>query len=173
MAWDWKEELAKIGLGKTLTGLLLLVGFLFVVMWRETLFAKWTLVAEGLSKPALMAALGLALVAVGLEALAIACLLYVLFRKQPAPPSATAADPIMLKRYGVLWDKDENPHCPVDKTYMPFFSHGVVSDHECDYLRCPACHATIPLWDSNLGGLALHDAKKFIQQDRAFGRISD
>jgi|SRR6267143_6834529 len=120
MDWNWKEELAKMGLGKTLTGLLLLVGFLFAILWRETLFEKWTLVAEGLSKPALMAALGLALVAVGLEALAIACLLYVLFRKRPALSAATLPDPIMLKRYGVLWDKDQNPHCPVDKTYMPF-----------------------------------------------------
>lgn len=82
---DATEELLKLTLGKIVTGLLLLIGFLFAVVWREALFQKWILVAERLSKSALMALLALALIGIILEALGIAYLLYLLNRNRRSP----------------------------------------------------------------------------------------
>ena len=78
---DAREELAKLTLGKIVSGLLLLTGLLIAIIWRETLASKWAQVAEGLSKPALMALLGLVLIAAILEALVILLFSYFLFSK--------------------------------------------------------------------------------------------
>ncbi len=164
---DWKEELAKLTLGKIVTGFLLLGGFLMAVVWRETLYGKWVQVAEGQSKQGLLALLGLAIMAVLIEALGIACLLY-LYRRKRKPTELE-----MLKRFGVLWDFDLNPHCPVDKTPMAFFSHGLISDHQCDYLICPACKATIPLWDSISGGLNVQKAQQLVGVDIPWEQTAD
>jgi hypothetical protein len=118
-----------------------------------------------------MALLGLALIGLVLETLLIAYLLYEIYRNRQ--PTLLPPEPTMLKRFGVLWDKNQNPHCPVDKTLMAFFSHGLISDHPCDYLICPACKATIALWDSLLTGLSVFAAKEFIRKDIRRGQISD
>ena len=123
---DAKEELAKLTLGKIVTGLLLLIGFLVAIVWRETLFGKWLQVAEGVSKSGLMALLGLALIATLLEGLLIAYLLYLFYRNRR---NTSSQEPTMLKGFGILWDHDQNPHCPADQTLMRPRVHAT----NCDY----------------------------------------
>jgi hypothetical protein len=164
---DLKEELAKLTLGQIVTATSLLIGSLALIVFREILAEKWAQVTAGLSTRGLSAALGLALIAIVIETTGIAYLLYLLYRQKPK-----IADPPMLKQFGVLWDFDLNPHCPVDKTPMAFFSHGLISDHKCDYLRCPACDVKIPLWDSVAGGLGLNKAKQLVEIDVPFKQMT-
>jgi hypothetical protein len=161
-----KEKL----LDRIVEAALALIVLLFSIIYLAVPSEVWGRVSEVVPKRALWALLGLATIAI---CFLVGALIDNWRKNRHVPMLLPAGEPVMLKRFGVLWDKDQNPHCPVDKTYLPFYSHGVVSDHECDYLRCPACHETYPLWDSNLGGLALHDAKQFIQQDIQVGRISN
>lgn len=160
---DAKEELLKLTLGKTITGLVLLIGFLLAIVWREALFGKWTQVAEGVSKPALMALLGLALIAALLEALGIAYL-YLLYRSRRNIPPQSSTEPTMLKRFGVLWDKDQNPHCPVDETLMRPRVHEAARDW--DVLMCPKCDRKYPLKDVDMSSLLLPAAQNLIRQGK-------
>ncbi len=167
-----KEELLKITIGKITTGVLLLIGFLCAVIWRESLFQKWTQVAEGVSKPALMALLGLVLIAAVLEAFGIAYLLYLLYRR----PAVAPAEPPMLKRFGVLWDKDEspNPHCPADETLLHLSGRveGTPRHGAYDIMQCPKCNVEIPLYGDH-GHQTLFSAKTTIRNLRDRGLISD
>jgi len=178
---DAREELLKITIGRTVTGLLLLIGFLCAIIWRGTLFQKWTQAVEGLSKPALMAALGLVLIGAALEALLIAYLVYLLYRRGRTPALTEASalpaltEPQMLKRYGLLWDAEQNPHCPADKTLLVFQTCLEATEKygTHDYLRCLTCKQSMPIYDSSYGYLTLHDAQTFIRTSLQRDRLSD
>jgi hypothetical protein len=119
-----REELLKITLGRTVTGLLLLVALLIGVIWREALSQKWVQATEGLSKPALAAMLELALLVVVAEALGIAYLGYLLYQSQRVKVSGQIPqlDPPKLKRLcGVLWAEDASPICPVCEILLHLF----------------------------------------------------
>jgi len=158
---DAKEELAKLTLGKIVTGLLLLIGFLVAIVWRETLFGKWLQVAEGVSKSGLMALLGLALIATLLEGLLIAYLLYLFYRNRR---NTSSQEPTMLKGFGILWDHDQNPHCPADQTLMRPRVHATNRDY--DILMCPKCDKTYPLRTDDQLSLLLPAAQNLIRQGK-------
>jgi uncharacterized protein YbaR (Trm112 family) len=161
-----KEELLKLTLGKIVTGVLLLIGFLIAVVWREALFQTWTQVAEGLSRPALLALLGLALIGALLEALGIAYLLYLLYRTSSTRKDSHAKTPqAMTKRFGVMWDADLNPHCPIDTIVMRPLLH--VSNRDHDILLCPNCDRKYPLHAENLTPLLLPNAQRLINPSKA------
>ncbi len=142
---DAREELAKLTLGKIVSGLLLLAGLLIAIIWRETLAAKWAQVAEGLSKPALMALLGLVLIAAILEALLIAYLLYLLYRNRRVTNSNpnTVSPPLTgyIGMLGVLWDEHDNPCCPICRLLMSSIT-GTVGG-----FICPKCFKRFVLKD--------------------------
>jgi len=158
MAWDWKEWLAKEWLGKLIVGFLLLAGFLIGVVWRESLYGKWVQVTEGETKQALLGYLGLALLTVIIEGLVIAWLL--ILRRQ-ANKNPTAQEPLMTKRFGVLWDNQLNPHCPVDETLMRPRVHA--SNRDYDILMCPKCDHTYPLRAEDQSSLMLPAAQTLIR----------
>lgn len=154
---DAKEELLKLTLGKIVTGLLLLVGFLILVVWREALFGKWEQVAEGVSKQGLLAALGLALLAVLIEALCIAYLSYVVYQRGRALERASLS-PAPLKpfrQYGVHWDEDLNPLCPACDVFLPIWDN----DGSYEILWCPKCKEQYRLRDDYGQRVSLVDAK--------------
>src|SRR6185503_15255127 len=95
---DAKDELLKLTLGKTVTGLLLLIGFLLLVVWREALSGKLAQVTEELSRQALLAIIGLLIVTVVLESLCIAYLIYVAYQRGKALELASKA-PLPLKPF--------------------------------------------------------------------------
>ena len=156
---DAKEELAKLTLGKIVSGLLILAGLLIAIVWRESLAAKWAQVGEGLSKPALMALLGLALIAATLELLGIAYLLFLLYRDRS---TTKTPKPEIIKRFGIHWDKDLNPHCPADETLMRPRIHA--SNRDYDILECPKCNHKYPLRAEDMSSLLLPAAQTLIRQ---------
>ncbi len=153
---DAKEELLKLTLGKTLGGLLLLIGFLILVVWRETLFGKWEQIAGGLSKPALLAMLGLAVIAAAIEGICIAYLVYLVYRARQATQTAP---PIQAKKptraYGVHWDEDLFPLCPVCDVFLPIR----FNDKRYEVLFCPKCKVDYILRDDYGERVSLVDAK--------------
>ncbi|MDX6576385.1 MAG: hypothetical protein QOE96_2338 [Blastocatellia bacterium] len=164
---DAREELTKITLGKIVSGLLLLIGFLVVVVWRETLFGKWTQIAEGLSKPALMALLGLALIAALLEALGVAYLLYLLYRERPefakspvGPNAITPPTGGYVGMFGVLWDEHDNACCPICKVLMSHLEYTIGG------FKCPSCHRGFILKDDVGTSVNTLNAKRQVTERR-------
>ncbi len=161
---DAREELIKITLGKTVTGLLLLAGLLAAVFWREALYSKWEQVTAGLSKQALLAAVGLTLIAVFLESLLIAYLLYLVYRNYRAPLAITAPDAVSaptsgcIGMYGVLWDAHDNACCPLCQVLLTPHDRPNVG------FKCPKCHRVFILKD---------DTGTIVNTLQAKGRITE
>jgi uncharacterized protein YbaR (Trm112 family) len=105
-----------------------------------------------------MALLGLALIGATLEALLIAYLLYVLYRK---PFSSVPTAPAMLKRFGMLWDDTLQPHCPADQTLMRPRLHA--SNRDYDILMCPKCDHKYPLRADDMSPLRVPAAQNLIR----------
>jgi hypothetical protein len=151
---DAREELLRVTLGKIVTGVLILIGFLIVVVWREALFGKWEQIAEGLSKQALLALLGLALIAAAIELLCVAYLLYLVYRSSRAIPTVLPPHK-PLRRFGVHWDEDFHPVCPVCDVLLPIHH----DDGEFEVLWCPKCKMRFMLRDDYGQRVSLVDAK--------------
>jgi len=160
MAWNLKQKaqdhIVSIGLG--------LIVLLLLVVWQAVPSSAWGKVSEVTPKRALWALLGLAGIAI--------CLLSGALidnrRKQRA-----SQDGRLFLRFGMYWDKAQNPHCPADKIPLVFTFHRMKDGKWCDFLACSACQMNFPLWDSQHGGLTLAEAKEFIRQDLRKGFISD
>jgi len=157
---DAREELLKATLGKIVTGVLFLIGFLILVVWRETLYGKWERLAAGLSKQALLALLGLATIVAALELLCIAYLVYLIYRA--AKNSETHLPPKPAKptrRFGAHWDEDFHPLCPVCDIFMPIQRN----DGAFEVLWCPKCQMKYKLMDDYGQRISLVDAKLELQ----------
>lgn len=159
-AMNAQEELAKLTLGKIVTGVLLLIGLLVLIVWRETLYGVWSRAAEALSKQALMALLGLA-VLIGLVVIALlaAYIIYLLRDlrqlKQPAPYKPK-------RMFGVHWDDEQNPLCSVCESLL----HLRFKDDEGERLTCPKCKFTYILKTDADETLELVEVKKYLRGEQ-------
>ena len=156
---DVKEEAAKSTLGKIVAGVLVLIGLLFLIVWREALSGVWTRAEAATSKRLLEALLGLAGIAIVIQF----ALLYDNRRKRkltpkPEPPTPPESKPFLM--LGLLWDKQLNPLCPADQTPLSHFMH---HRNGYDILRCAKCGTGFTPRDDTLGNLNLPNAKKVIQ----------
>jgi hypothetical protein len=86
-----------------------------------------------------------------------------------------AIEPRMLTRWGLFWDDQFNPRCPVDKTLLFVYSHTDDSKKygSFDMLKCPACNQGFPIRDEQIGLITLTHAKQDIEAGLRTGRISD
>jgi hypothetical protein len=159
---DVKEELAKSTIGKIVTGLLLLAGFLIAIVWRETLYGKWEQVAGGFSKPALMALLGLAVIAIVLETAWVGYLLYSGRERKPSPPPLPPPPEKLLTHFGVYWDSRLNPLCPICKQ-APLHMRYKDEETSKETLRCPSCIRDYVLRDDEANDIELVDVKKYLR----------
>jgi uncharacterized protein YbaR (Trm112 family) len=131
-----------------------LITLLLLAVWQAVPSSVWDRVSEAVPKRALWALLGLA----GITICLLGSALIDIRRKK----KLTAAEPELLKRFGVLWDNELNPHCPADQTLMRPRVNTSGRDH--DILMCPKCDHTFPLrTDDNTSPLLLPDAKSLIR----------
>jgi len=65
--------------------------------------------------------------------------------------------------FGVLWDKDREPHCPVCKNLLSAYEEKRIKNKIRGELTCINCNKTIPLSDQD-GFYRLDDAKEELKQ---------
>lgn len=150
MAWNLKQKaqdhIVSIGLG--------LIVLLLLIVWQAVPSSVWGKVSEATPKRALWALLGLA----GITICLLGGALIDLKRKARL---IAANPPKSFRMYGVHWDKEANPLCPVCECLMPIH-HQEGANHEIDVLWCPRCKTLFSLWDDNGERVSLEIAKRFI-----------
>jgi uncharacterized protein YbaR (Trm112 family) len=160
-----KEEIAKLTAGQLTTLILGLIGSLFLIVLQGTLFLLWTRIEPEISKRTLEAALALVAIIITILLVSAVTLLFFLFRVR-----RKASEPQMIKRFGVLWDSGQEPHCPVDQTLMRVRVRG--GDRDYDMLLCPKCHNKYPLRTDDLMPLLLPVAQTLLQSDRGVAELA-
>ena len=161
---DAKEESKKSLLGKIIGGVIALVVLLLLIVWREALSGVWTRAETAASKRLLEALLGLA-------AITIVILVAYLLGKRSRKPVAPL-EPTMLLIFGLLWDDQQHPHCPVDKAPLFISGHKTESRSGAyDMLRCPKCKQEYPIRSAYFGLMTLHHAINSIRDHLRRGII--
>ena len=75
---------------------------------------------------------------------------------EPKPlPSDRALESKPYRMFGVHWDKEDNPLCPVCDCLMPIHHR----EDEVDVLWCPRCKTLFSLWEDSGDRLSLEQAK--------------
>jgi hypothetical protein len=158
---DVKEEVAKLTIGEIVGAVSLLVGSLVLIVFREILVEKWVQVTAGLSTRGLSALLGLALIAVAIEGLSVAYLMRLAFRRGKALERASLLPPPRkpIRRFGVHWDEEIYPLCPVCDGFLPIHHN----DGAYEVLWCPKCKVEYSLMDDYAERVSLVDAKLELQ----------
>ncbi len=149
MAWNLKQKaqdhIVSVGLA--------LIVLLLLAVWRAIDPSVWDRVSEATPKRALWALLGLAGIAI---CLLVGALIDNLRKRKHVP---SAKKPFIL--YGVHWDDDDNPRCPVCECLMP--THHIEDDEraasEVEVLWCPRCKTTFSLWEDSGERKTLEEAK--------------
>jgi len=159
MAWNLKQK-AQDHIVLVLFGLITL---LLLIVWRAIDSSVWDRVSAATPKRALWALLGLAGIAIGLL---IGALIDSRRKRKnvplaPRPAPAAPPEPRPLRRFGLLWDENQNPLCPADGTPLTFFTRHAADDS--DILRCASCGSRVPIHHDTAGNLQLANAKQMIR----------
>lgn len=143
MVWkDWKETAVKKARERIVLGVFALITLLLLVIWRAVPSSVWDTVSEATPKRVLWALLGL-------EAITICVLTALLVdykRSRSDAPDTVASQPVQslppkpIRRFGVHWDEDQNPLCPVCETLL-FLTGGTIQTPRGtkEVLRCAKC----------------------------------
>jgi len=162
----WRETLTEKARDRIVTGLFALITLLLLAVWKAIDPSVWGRVSEVVPKRALWALVALELIVIGLL---VGTLIDNRKRKV-----VTVVEPEMHKQFGVLWDNELRPHCPVDKTLL-HLSGCVIAEGSrpaYDILQCPKCKAEIPLYDED-GHQTLLSAKDLILSFRQLFMSND
>jgi hypothetical protein len=162
MAWeDWTKTAVEKAREHIVLAVFGLIVLLLLIIWQAVPASVWGTVSEAVPKRVLWALLGLATITI--------CLLIALLidknrtirriSNTQKPPESR-----FFKIYGLLWDKDLNPHCPADKVLLTYFMK-LSSDHY-DVLRCAKCNSYFRIHHETNGDLTLAKAKDSIRAEQ-------
>ena len=143
MAWNLKQKaqdhIVSIGLG--------LIVLLLLVVWRAVPSSVWDTVSEAVPKRALWALVALELIAV---CFLVGALIDNKRKRKPEIPKT-----LRFIIFGVHWDNQGNPRCPVCDCLMPIHHR----EDDGDVLWCPKCKTLFSLWRDNGDRLTLEQGK--------------
>jgi hypothetical protein len=149
----WKETLTEKTRDHIVTVLFGLIVLLLLVIWRAVPFAIWDKVLEVVPKQVLWALIALELIVIGLlTAFALDSR-----RKRKNTPSEQPQRPV--RRFGIHWDDEFNPLCPVCEVLLHIFYPEGASG---EVLRCPKCKAEYRLRNDDGEEFLLYDVKRYL-----------
>jgi len=140
-------------------GLFALIALLLLVIWQAVPREVWGKVSEAVPKQALWALLGLEAIAIGIQA-AFALDNRRKWKNTPPAPPPPPEPGKPLRRFGVHWDGEFNPLCPVCEILLHMFYLDV--DESREALRCPKCKAEYTLRDDEGYTHALGEVKEYL-----------
>jgi hypothetical protein len=143
MAWNLKQK-AQDHIVLILFGLITL---LLLVVWRAIDSSVWDRVSAATPKRALWALLGLAGIAI--------CLLGGALIDNKRKRKLETRKTLRFRIFGVHWDDQGNPLCPVCDCLMPIHHREMAGD----VLWCPRCKTLFSLWGDNGDRLTLEQGK--------------
>jgi len=133
MGWNLKQR-AKDHIVKVAFGLIVL---LLLVVWRAIPSSVWDRVSEATPKRALWALLAL-------EGIVISLLSGALIDYRRKGKNTSARE--YYRTYGLFWDEDLNPLCPVDRVLLSVSErHKEPISGFAESLKCPKCKAVFKL----------------------------
>jgi len=138
-------------------GLFALIALLLLVIWQAFPSEVWGKVSEVTPKRVLWALLGLEAIAIGLQA---AFALDNRRKRKNTPPNES---PKYYKKFGILWDSDADPRCPVCQTLMHMFDRFPVEGQMYETIICPKCKARYSLKQDNGNHVWLVVAKNVVE----------
>lgn len=143
MAWNLKQKAQD----HIVLGLFALITLLSLIVWRAVPSSAWDKVSEATPKRALWALLGLALIAI--------CLLGAALIDNKRKRKLETPKTVRFRIFGVHWDDQGNPLCPVCDCLMPIHHR----EMDGDVLWCPKCKTLFSLWGENGDRLTLEQGK--------------
>jgi hypothetical protein len=160
---SWVTKLKEKAQDHLISGVFGLITLLFLIIWAAVPSEIWDKVPSAVPRKVLFALLGLALIAICLEAAYIFSL-----RKERKSLKENLETKLFFK-FGALWDKDKTPYCPSCKNPLPQSLKGpyiaVVGSWSSvtpakPVLECVQCNKTVTLIDDEGNTLLLKDAKE-------------
>ena len=142
-----KEEAVKSVIGKLVASALVLIGLLLFAAWRLFLSGVWAKVEAATPKQGLEVLLGLAGIAI--------CLLGGALVDSKRKKKLETPKTVRFRIFGVHWDDQGNPLCPVCDCLMPIHHR----EMDGDVLWCPRCKTLFSLWGENGDRLTLEQGK--------------
>lgn len=168
----WRETLSEKARDHIVLGLFALITLLLLAIWRAVPGEVWGKVSEAIPKQVLWALIALELIAIGLlSAFAIDDRR----KRKNTPPASTSQPPSAVKPkhykgFGIMWDTDADPRCPVCLTLMHIWDRFTVESALHEQLKCPKCNKQYELRDDHGRTVLLIQAKQgmksFIEREK-------